>query len=181
MAKSKIIAVILSIFAITILVVFAWSSLYTPNQTRIQQYSLQNIDPNPYISDVSVKLYFANEESVVWERRRVPNSDRLEETLIRELIAGPKDQNLRPTIPKEVNLISIDVLDKIAFVNFSREIQTKHPGGSFGELTTIASIVHTLTELERIDQVQLLVEGKKLETLLGHVYIYDPLAKEDVQ
>ena len=129
-----------------------------------------------------VRLYFANKDytNLVTERRRVPLSDRLELTLVQELLKGPTDRLLYPTIPKETNLISLDIVEGIAFVNFSREIQLKHWGGSSGEISTLGSIVRTLTQLDKIDKVQILVEGKKLDTLLGHVNILYPLTEEDV-
>jgi spore germination protein GerM len=33
----------------------------------------------------------------------------------------------------------------------------------------------TLTQLENIDAVQFLVDGKKTETLMGHIYTMEPM------
>ena len=57
-----------------------------------------------------------------------------------------------------------------AYVDFSRDLQTKHPGGSGGELLTIYSIVDTLTtNFDQIHQVKILVEGSEVLTLAGHI------------
>lgn len=182
MGKSKVYVVIAVIFLTTILVVFSWTGYYASTQAKYQRSSIQNVDPNPLSYIMTVNLYFAdrNYARVIPEPRKLPSSNQLEVTLIKELIAGPMDPKLKPTIPPETNLIGVDVVENVAYVNFSRNIQLKHWGGTAGEMTTISSIVYTLTQLEKIDQVQILVEGERLETLLGHVYIFYPLTIFDV-
>ena len=65
-----------------------------------------------------------------------------------------------------------------AYVDFSPEISTGHPGGSKAELLTVYTIVDALTvNLPAIKAVQLLVDGKEVETLAGHVDLRGPLAK----
>ena len=65
-----------------------------------------------------------------------------------------------------------------AYVDFSPEISTGHPGGSKAELLTVYTIVDALTvNLPAIKAVQLLVDGKAVETLAGHVDLRGPLAK----
>jgi hypothetical protein len=60
----------------------------------------------------------------------------------------------------------------------SPEIVTAHPGGSLNELLTIYTVVHALTlNLPAITSVQLLVNGKEVDTLAGHVDLRRPLAK----
>jgi spore germination protein GerM len=65
-----------------------------------------------------------------------------------------------------------------AFVDLSRDVATAHPGGSLNELLTIYTIVHALTfNLPAITAVQLLVDGKEVDTLAGHVDLRRPLTK----
>jgi germination protein M len=65
-----------------------------------------------------------------------------------------------------------------AFVDFSRELVTRHSGGSTDEMLTVYTIVDVLTaNLPAVTSVQLLVEGKQIETLAGHVDLSRPLAK----
>jgi spore germination protein GerM len=65
-----------------------------------------------------------------------------------------------------------------AFVDLSRDAATAHPGGSLNELLTIYTIVHALTfNLPAITAVQLLVDGKEVDTLAGHVDVRRPLSK----
>jgi germination protein M len=65
-----------------------------------------------------------------------------------------------------------------AYVDLSREVVTSHAGGSVNELLTIYTIVHALTaNLPAISAVQILVEGREVETLAGHVNLQRPLAQ----
>jgi hypothetical protein len=65
-----------------------------------------------------------------------------------------------------------------AYVDLSREAVTAHTGGSLDELLTIYTIVNTLTSnLPAVTSVQVLVDGKEIDTLAGHVDLRRPLAK----
>ena len=66
-----------------------------------------------------------------------------------------------------------------AYVDLSRELVTAHPGGSTNELLTIRTIVEALTaNLPAITAVQLLVDGKELDTLAGHVDLRRPFTRK---
>lgn len=64
-----------------------------------------------------------------------------------------------------------------AYVDLSREIITGHPGGSLNESLTVYALVNALTEnVREITTVQLIVEGKQVDTLAGHLDLRQPLA-----
>jgi hypothetical protein len=66
-----------------------------------------------------------------------------------------------------------------AYVDFSPELVSAHPGGSMNELLTIYTIVDALTvNLPAIASVQILVDGKEVDTLAGHVDLRRPLLKK---
>lgn len=65
-----------------------------------------------------------------------------------------------------------------AFVDLSRDVAVAHPGGSLNELLTIYTIVHALTlNMPAITSVQLLVDGKEVDTLAGHIDLRHPLTR----
>jgi spore germination protein GerM len=65
-----------------------------------------------------------------------------------------------------------------AYVDLSREVVSAHPGGTLNELLTVYTIVNALTvNLPAVTAVQVLVDGKEVETLAGHVDLRQPLAK----
>jgi hypothetical protein len=63
-----------------------------------------------------------------------------------------------------------------AFVDLSPEAITAHSGGSLDELFTVYAIVNGLTvNLPAIKRVQILVNGKEVDSLAGHVDLRRPL------
>ena len=65
-----------------------------------------------------------------------------------------------------------------AYVDLSGEAVTAHPGGTLSELLTVYTIVNALTvNLPAVTAVQVLVDGKEVDTLSGHVDLRRPLVK----
>ena len=55
---------------------------------------------------------------------------------------------------------------------------TRHTGGSLDELFTVYAIVNSATvNLPAISRVQILIDGKEVDTLAGHVDLRNPLSK----
>ncbi len=126
----------------------------------------------------TVTLYFSDSQAMylVPEKRQVTRTNEpLEEIIVKELIKGPAEKGHLPTIPAETKLLSVSVVDGVAYLDFSKELQTKHWGGSTGEMMTIGSVTNSLDGVNGIKKVQFLVEGKKLETILGHAYTAEPI------
>lgn len=64
-----------------------------------------------------------------------------------------------------------------AYVDLSHDIITGHPGGSLNEALTVYTIVNALTQnIKEITGVQILVDGKQIDTLAGHIDLRQPLA-----
>jgi spore germination protein GerM len=82
-------------------------------------------------------------------------------------------------IPAGVALREVFVTERgDAFVDLSSDITTRHPGGSLDEIFTVYTLVNALTvNLPAIKRVQILVDGKEVDTLAGHVDLRHPLAK----
>lgn len=125
-----------------------------------------------------VVLYFASPDGmglVPDERFVLPWQDDLM-TRLRLLARGPRPgSGLAPVIPPGARPLGANVEDGVATVDFSREIVERHWGGSTGELMTVYGIVNTLTAVPGIHRVRILVEGKPVETLAGHVDLTQPL------
>ena len=92
---------------------------------------------------------------------------------------GPVAEPLVSAVPPGTRLRTLFVTDRgEAFVDFSHELLTGHSGGSTNELLTVYTVVDALTaNLPAVTAVQLLVDGKQVETLAGHVDLRRPLAK----
>lgn len=141
------------------------------------------VTPGPGDDEVVLVLYFADSQALYLEaeERVVKADDEMGygTLAVRELIAGPQGEGHGKTIPDGTKLLSLDVVDGVAFVNFSREFQTNHWGGSSGEAMTIFSVVNTLTEDPAITAVQFLVEGQRIESLAGHFDATVPFERDE--
>jgi spore germination protein GerM len=100
----------------------------------------------------------------------------------REIVAaqvGPVAEPLVSALPAGTTLRALFLTDNgQAFVDLSREVVVGHPGGTVSELLTVYTIVNVVTaNLPAITSVQVLVDGKEVDTLAGHVDLRRPLAK----
>ena len=129
---------------------------------------------------MEVTLYFsdAQAEKLIKETRSVPRTKTVAKAAVEELIDGPSRGGVA-TIPKGTRLIGITVVDGLAEVNLSKELVDNHTGGSAGERLTVYSIVDTLTEFSSITDVRLLVEGRSVDTIAGHMDLSEPLKRDD--
>lgn len=138
-------------------------------------YSLYNAENT---DKIEVKLYFPDKqaEKLHLEKRTLDVVGMaVGRASVNALIDGPKT-NLSPAMPNGTRLLNIYIKNGTGFVDFSDEFIKNHPGGSTGERMTLYSIVNTLTEYRSIDDVQILVEGKKGKTL-GNVILDRPLER----
>ncbi len=95
------------------------------------------------------------------------------------LIAGPDpDSILSPVAPPETDVLSLQVEDGLATVDFSSEIG-QYAVGSAGESMVLGGIVNTLTEFTDVDRVMILVEGEEGVSLGGHYALNEPLERFD--
>ena len=100
----------------------------------------------------------------------------------REIIAAqiaPAAEPLVSAIPPGTTLRAVFITKNgDAYVDLSREARAAHPGGTLSELLTVYTIVNALTvNLPAVTAVQVLVDGKEVDTLAGHVDLRRPLAK----
>lgn len=96
---------------------------------------------------------------------------------VQALTEGPADKKLTAVMPKNTKVISVRVDKGIASVDFSKEFVKNFTGGSTGELMLVGAVVDTLTEYAEIKAVQILVDGKKIDTLAGHMDLSEPLKR----
>ena len=144
------------------------------------QRGIDPISPNRSPQTVTATLYFGDNQAmyVLPEQRTILVADEpLPTVLVKELIAGPRNGQLYKTLPAETRLLGLEIKDGVAYVDFSKEVATKHWGGSAGELMTVASVVNTLTELPEITSVQFLVEGQVQDAIWGHGVTSEPIKR----
>jgi len=100
----------------------------------------------------------------------------------REIVAAqiaPVVEPLVSAIPPGTTLRAVFITKSgDAYVDLSREARVGHSGGTVDELLTVYTIVNALTvNLPAVTAVQVLVDGKEVDTLSGHVDLRRPLVK----
>ncbi|SDB12126.1 germination protein M [Pseudobutyrivibrio sp. YE44] len=108
-------------------------------------------------------LYFASADgmSLVPENRHVYYSRNVsrEKVVIEQLMKGPDNQKTIASLPTGTKLNSISVSDNgVCIVNFDATLETAVSGVT--EQVTLYTIVNSLTELDTVKQVQILVNGE---------------------
>jgi spore germination protein GerM len=132
---------------------------------------------------ITATLYFISEDGMwlVGVQREVPFGETVLEQA-RQIINGQlggAPGPLASPVPTGTALRTLYLTDRgDAFVDLSVEARTKHTGGALDELFTVYSIVNALTtNLPAVTRVQILIEGKEVDTLAGHVDLRHPLLK----
>lgn len=125
-------------------------------------------------------VFFGDSQAqhLIPEVRTLPanlQTDHLPDYLVQALLGGPWQPHMHRTLPEGVKLLEpVRLEGDLATVNLSKELLKVQ--GAAGESMALNSLVYTLTELPGIRRVQILVEGKKGETL-EHTVLDRPLTR----
>lgn len=131
-------------------------------------------------TQTEITVYFpdANAEKLIAVKRQIPANDNKYVNAINELITGPSNDSEGFTImPKGTKVLSVNVNNNIATVDFSKEFQNNFTGGSTGEIMLVGSIVDTLTDFKEIKSVRFTLEGQPLDILGGHLDLTEPVSR----
>lgn len=172
--------------AVLVFVMFVWLPRWTSRATTAATVGAAAPAPGPpaasgrkikarlfYVGDSGMKLT-SIERDVAYGDGPVAQA--------REIIAAqiaPVVEPLVSAVPPGTALRAVFITEGgEAFVDLSRDVVSSHTGGTLGELLTVYTLVNALTEnLPAITAVQVLVDGKEVETLSGHIDLRRPLAK----
>jgi len=132
---------------------------------------------------IAATLFYATPagDALMPIKREVPLAEGVvaqgRQILIAQFEAPPSPYS--SAIPKGTTLRAFFVSEKgDAFVDLSG-ISAAHPGGSLSELLTVQAIVNAVTaNLPAVQRVQILIDGKEVDTIAGHVDIRRPLARD---
>ena len=159
----------------------------TEPQTDVMKDKIKDEKVTSNINNVDNKkeniiIYFPNENAtaLVPEVRNIKSgsNDVLIDAL-NDLLIGTKQNGSVNIIPKGTKLHGLEVKNKIAYVNFSKEFVKNFNGGSTGEIFLVGSIVNTLTEFPQVTSVVFMVDGKPIDTIAGHMDLTEPVKRMD--
>lgn len=133
---------------------------------------------------IHARLFYVNaegtgltsvEQEVVFGEGTVEQAKRLVEAQL----ATPAPP-LASAIPQGTKLRTVFLTSRgDAYVDLSSELRANHPGGTTNEILTVYTIVSALTSnLPAVTGVQILVDGKEVDTLGGHLDLRRPIEQD---
>ena len=157
---------------------------------REEEIPISEIQPQEEISDEQMRqtivtLYYQNKETkeLIPEGRIVDAKTLYTDpyaTLVNLLISEPKNENLKSTIPTDTKILKAELKGDIVYIDFSDEFIENHQNGLDDENATIYSIVNTLTELNEVSGVKILVNGKENKSFKDEVISFkDPFVRNE--
>jgi spore germination protein GerM len=173
--------------AIAIVASVAWAAsrglerLVGPRQAASVSESPPAAAPTAHIT--ATLFYGATDgQALVAVPREVPLAEGVvaqgREIVAAELLAAPAPYV--SAIPPGTVLRAFYVTEQgDAFVDLSGQVSRAHPGGSFTEMLTVYAIVNAVTaNLPAVQRVQILVDGKEVDTIAGHIDVRRPLTRD---
>lgn len=142
------------------------------------------INPRPLSQGMSqdmskeISLYFLNDKmnGLILERRFIPKDADVLKQVILEMIKGPTDEYAKPVFPIGTKLLSIDMQEGTVFVNLSKEFLQESDNEQIDKLK-IAALVNVLTDIPSVNNVQILIEGNKVDAIGKYKIGLDPLKR----
>jgi spore germination protein GerM len=140
----------------------------------------------PAVPRIKANLFFASEDGnrLVAVEQEIPLAEGAvaqARALVEAQLSTAAPAPLVTTIPEGTKLRGLFLSGKNeAFVDLDVAVRDKHPGGSMNELFTVYTIVNAITmNLPDVQSVQLMIDGREVDTLAGHVDLRRPLRKNE--
>jgi spore germination protein GerM len=130
----------------------------------------------------TVEIYFpsAENDGLVGEFREIFDtagpSDRVKQ-IVADLITGPEGRDALRALPPATRLRQAYVLENgVAYLDFSAGLKEGIGGGSMEEILAVYAIVNSIAaNVPEVRKVGILVNGRVLTTLNGHLDLRRPL------
>lgn len=124
---------------------------------------------------VDLHLYYADETGsrLVEANRRLTFNTNIskEKLIVEQIILGPQNASLYPTVNPDTKIVSVTVKDGTCYVNLSQEFLTQT--NQVNPEVAIYSIVNSLVELSNVNNVQISVNGETDITFMETVKLTD--------
>lgn len=167
MNRKTLIIIIVLVIAIAITEILLWSNRSKNTEENV-------IQPQEEITDEQMRtalvtLYYMNKET----KELTPEGKMIDvkklladpyETLINLLIEQPKNEKLQSAIPNGTKVLGAELKGDIVYLDLSNEFIENN---SVEEKTIINAIVNTLTELNEVNGVKILINGQENKEFKG--------------
>jgi hypothetical protein len=127
----------------------------------------------------SLRMYYpVNDQLLMQERKRPRRTAQLAiaEAAVEEFLKGP-GEGVMSAIPSDSKLLGVyKDTEQILYVDLSDEFRRNFQGDAYAEFFLLKGLYESLiSNVPDIQDVKVLIEGKEIETLGGHLYLLYPL------
>ena len=142
--------------------------------------SERTIDGQAKTEDVFLlRIYYPVANQLQVEERKLPRRTgqmAIAAVTVEEYLKGPAGA-AETNIPKDVKLLGLyKGADRILYVDLSDECRRNFQGDALTEFFFLKGLYESIiSNVEDVQDVKVLIEGKEAETLGGHVYLLYPL------
>lgn len=188
MNKKKIFTIILVVLILSIILgmcVFYFINKSSKSPNEIAEYTPQQEMSDEEMRKTIVSIYFKNietntlvPESVCIDVKELSENPYMK--LLSLLAAGPTNDKLECPLPEGTKINKVYLKENTAYVDFSKEFINNAPSGVEEEGLIIYSIINTLTELNEVESVKILINGEEnLSFNDGCINFKDPFTRND--
>lgn len=180
------------VFFLILLVVILSAIIYYFNKNKavetneiIQEYIPQEEVSDEQLRNTIISLYFVNKDSKeINPEARTININLLLNNpykyLLEQLIEGPKNEKLEKVIPENTIINNVELKGDILLIDFSHDFIDNATEGKDNENRIIETIVKTVTELNEVNSVKILIDGEENQSFKdGEINFEKEFSRED--
>ena len=169
MKKKEGIFIVLFLILIVVilgLVIYISNKNKVENNEIIEEYTPEEEISDEQLRNTIISLYFINKESgeINPEARTININDLIDNPykyLLEQLIEGPKNEKLQKVIPDNTKINNVELKGDILYIDFSHEFIDNALEGKENESKIIETIVKTVTELNEVNAIKILIDGEE--------------------
>lgn len=126
-----------------------------------------------------VKVYFPSEGRLIMEERKVKRMGSVTvsaEEIVEEFLKGPLHRE-KSEVPHGAKVLGLYFgTDGILYVDLSDEFRRNFHGDALSEFLLLKGLYESIiSNVAGIDDVKILIEGKEMESIGGHLFALYPL------
>jgi|SRR3990172_668407 len=153
---------------------FFYFRSYTQTDRPETPASLQNAPPG-YEDLSALRIFYPVDNLLQMVEKKVPRRTKqasVAEAVIEEFFRGP-GSGMASSVPQNVKLLGVyRDSSQVLYLDLSDELRRNFQGNALSEYLLLKGIYESLiSNLQDLQDVKILIEGKEAETLGGHFYL----------
>lgn len=151
---------------VLVIVLAMWLFLMNRGEAEITEYTPAEEITEEQERNTIISVYYRNKET----KELMPEARLIDvkllannpyEKILEILMNEPKSDKLEKVIPEGTELLGVELKKDTLYINFSDKFIENQKEGIEEESKTIYSIVNTLTELNEVTKVRILINGEE--------------------